>query len=421
MAKKSAPLSLELDQHTVKVGDSVQGTVSVLESMDPCEGLDVYLEYSGKHVAAVEVDRKRLQYGPLQAGQRHRISLTIPPQMPFSFQSKNINVVWNAVARADVSWAIDPKLKVPLTVVPNSVPADREAMAKATQVEVEPGSTSLLGKIVIWSIAVILAVALSPLLPLVLILIGRQQVLKTRVTDFLIHVPEGHYLLGQWVPVTVTFRLKRAVEVRRVKLTLHGTECWSAGKQSKTHNFYQDERTGLEQTVIALAPGEVLDGPQLGAYRTPGKSSSTEPVFTWKTAVKLPRDGLPAIHNTVYYQLKASAEMPGWPDPSAEIRIKTVGIRVEGDPEAPEHPQAQETSPGLIFAAPGQPLPSGVEAPSSGSGLWGWIGLSLAGVALGCAGVGIWDSTYYPWGWILVPLGIGALVWGVVGFFRKLR
>ena len=420
---KTTSLKLEIQQDNVAVGDTVSGTVKVLEPVDPCEGLDIYLEYSGKHVSATRVGRQLLQAGPLERGQSHSFSITIPPQMPFTFEATHHDLQWKVMARADVAWAMDPKVSLPLTVEARRVPDDPEALAEATRVESPPKAPeSLVGQVAMWSVIIVLAVVLFPLLPLLLILIARQQVLKTRVADFEVEVPEGHYLLGQWVPVTLRFRLKRAIEVAGIKLTLQGTESWSSGKSTHTHNFHEQEISVLQEAVLAPAPRGQKLGPNLGIYRSPGQTGSSEPVFTMRTAVKLPRDGLPSVGDGVYYKVKASADVLGWPDPSAEFKIKTVGALVETDPAAPAHDHPQETSPGLVFAARGQDLPEGVEAPTSGSGLWGWILLSLAGVTMAAVGIGLWLDR--PTGWPLLigaVIGLALLGAGLAGFFRKLR
>ena len=165
---KTTSLKLEIQQDNVAVGDTVSGIVKVLEPVDPCEGLDIYLEYSGKHVSATRVGRQLLQAGPLERGQSHSFSITIPPQMPFTFEATHHDLQWKVMARADVAWAMDPKVSLPLTVEARRVPDDPEALAEATRVESPPKAPeSLVGQVAMWSVVAVRR-------------IGTQSCLKTR-------------------------------------------------------------------------------------------------------------------------------------------------------------------------------------------------------------------------------------------------
>jgi len=248
-------------------------------------------------------------------------------------------------------------------------------------------------------------------------------VLKTRLTDFTVEVPDRHYLLGQWVPITVRFRLKRAIEVANIKVALRGMEKYSSGKSTHTHNFHEQEHCAVQEVVLAPAPEDgVQQGPDQGIYRSLGRPESTGPVFTWRTGVKLPADGLASVGDSVFYQVKATADVLGWPDPSAEVKVKTAGAKVEFSPAAPPHDHPRDTSPGLVFVPRGQAMPAGVEAPTSGSGLWGWIFICLVGVvALIGSGILLFEMSRAMMAVVAAASALAALGAGLWGFFNKLR
>ena len=144
-------------------------------------------------------------------------------------------------------------------------------------------------------------------------------------------------------------------------------------------------------------------------------------MFEWKTAVQLPADGLPTVgQSSVYYQVKATTKIRGWPDPSKAAKVKTVSARLATEPAHPQLPSPQETSGGLVFLAKGQPAPEGVDITTTGSGIWRWILLCFAGLGLGIPGVALWvDKPSIPFA-IMGIAGALVLVLSLVGFFFKL-
>ncbi len=419
-----SPLTLKLERATVTTGDAVRGVVRVEQRVDPCEGLDVYLEYSGQRISAKRVGLKTLVAGPLSDGDAHQFEVTVPAEAPFTFTGPNHDLTWKVVARADVSWAIDPRAEQPLVVEPRQVSLRADEQAAAASVAPAPTTEmGLVGKVLVGAIVVVLCVCLAPLLPFLLIFIARQQVLNTRLKDFSVEVPEGHYLLGQWVPVKVTFLLKRAVEINELTVQLKGSESWSSGKSTRTEHFHTDETQALEYSVLAPAPREDQpDGPDMGIYRSPGKATTSRPELVLRTAVRLPPDGLPSVGDKVYYKIHAKLDVKGWPNASSEVKLKTVGATVQDATEPPPTDPPWETSPGLVFARQGTALPAGVEAPASGTGLWGWILLCLAGVsAMSFGAYFVYAAAPVLWSVGAWVVGLGLTGAGVHGFYRKIR
>jgi hypothetical protein len=71
--------------------------------------------------ATVQFLRIPVAAGPPPAPTRFPFRFTLPPDGPVSYHGYLISVIWEIEARVDVSWAIDPKAVVPLTVVPRVV------------------------------------------------------------------------------------------------------------------------------------------------------------------------------------------------------------------------------------------------------------------------------------------------------------
>ncbi|MBI2897849.1 MAG: hypothetical protein HYY06_30100 [Deltaproteobacteria bacterium] len=416
-------LRIVLGRDRALVGDKVTGTVFVDESIEACQRLEVALEYGGKKLGHAPASRATLHSGPLSKGLSFPFELEVPVDAPFTFAGHAHNVEWRAKASAEVPWAIDPKAEAELLVEPRPVATDAEIEA-ATRVPARP--VTVAGPVLTYILSAILVIALvaaAPLLPVILILIARKHLIRTRVTDFTLEAPDRHFALGEWVPVTLRFRVKRAIDVERVTLTLKGTEQWSTGSgKSRTthyHHFHEETLALLEKRIVAPAPGM---GGRAGAgpYRSSGRSGTKGPVFVARTAVRLPPGGRPTVGGSVYYRLFARAALRGWPDPTAEKHVKTVGARLTAERVRPESPPIEESSGELAILGPGDDPPPGVDVRTAGAGVGGWIGLVVLGLTAAVGSGLVWLDSRMDAYLLVAIVGLLAMVGGVVGFFVRI-
>ncbi len=399
-------LRLELRGVEYRAGDTVSGRVYVDETIERCRRFDVYLEYSGQRITKNEVGRTTLEAGPVRRGQRFDFVLPIPYNVPFSFHGHKHDVSWRVVARADISMALDPKAVQEISVGPRVVrddPGVIEAIARDIEPRKKPELSTGCTILMVLVLGPLVLSAVVILLPIVLMIVAHKKILNTRLQSFSLEVPERPIVLGEWVPVVVRFRLKRAIDLVKLKVLLKGTEQWSTGsgnsRSTHYHHFYEQEHTVLEDTVLAIDPG------------------SREHLFEYRTAIQVPREGLPAVdESTVYYRVNATAEIRGWPDPGAQKDLDVVSLRLDSMPRSPAGVAPQATSQGVVFVPKGANPPPNVDIATAGTTIWWWIITPILGMAMTIAGGLLLVDTASLLFVGLAAVGFALLVGGLVGF-----
>ncbi len=407
------PLLIEVERPTYAVGETVRGTVMAVEGIDKAKDLTVELIHSGKRTGDESVAKVTLLTGPVPADASFPFEIPIPLAVPFSFVGHAHQAEWKAKVSADVPWAIDPKAEQALEVTPMRVPNDPEAIAEVvgSRAAEEPGKT--LPKWVGWLILLIFGPLIFGLaafmLPFILYWIVKSKLINTRLKDYKLEIPDRPMLLGEWVPVAVRFELKKAIALERLKLHLRGVEKWTtgSGKNSTTHYhyFYDQEISELPETILAVSPG----------------ARGSEAVV--RSAVQLPLDGMPCLGTgSVYYELKATAEIKGWPDPSATEKIPVLGATLETEGTPPPAVPVKESSRDVIVLATGERPPLGVDISTAMGAIWLWLFMPVLGLGLGIGGLfahfeGIATVEGVP---VLLVAGAAILVLGLLGLFAKI-
>ena len=417
-------LHVVLAETEVEVGGMVRGRVEVLESFADATALDVSLQCGGTRTPMQVRAKARLREGPIAAGEKLDFALQVPPDAPFDFEGHARTIAWVAEARVDAPWKIDPKVSAAFRVRPRVVSAAELEDAIRVPPTAPPQQMHIIVRVILGVLVAMVVICLLPILPFLLVIVANKKIVATRVADYVLEIPDRHFALGEWVPVTVRFRLKRAIHVKKMSLGFHGTEQWSTGsgktRSTHRHHFHEQEQVVLEDTVLGLAAPSGKGG--AGAYRSSGRARRTGPIVEWKTAVQIPHDGLPSVGGqTVYYSLKAKTNIRGIvTSPNAGVLVRTVGARLEGGPARPETPPIQESSGDIVFVPPGATAPPGVVAVIHGGGVWRWIALSTLGICAAVGGAAVSIDTPDPIFFVMLAAGLAALVAGLVGFWIAL-
>lgn len=423
----SIPFRIELERAEYSAGDTIRGVVHVEEDVDRGEALTVAAEYHGRRISVRRAAEVTLHRGALTPGRSFAFELVIPYDAPFTFAGHAHDGQWRVRASAKVPFAFDPAVDRAITVTPRVIDGSPASVASVTNVtERPPPARSALVKAVITVLVFAIVVALLPLLPIALILLVRQRMIHTRLKDFTVTVPARHFALGEWVPVVVRFHLKRPVDIERLALTFRGTEQWttSTGKTTTTHyhHFHALESVALTDTVLAPWSSDSASVGGRGVYRSAGFTRGGEPVFEWRTAVQLPAGGLPSAGDVaVYYKVSATMKLRGWPDPTAESKVKTVSARLSVEPPPPESVSVVESSPGLAFVPRGEAAPPGVSVETQGAGaVWASLAAVTLGLVLLGGGAAVWSRAADAVSFGAVGVGVLLLVAGGAGTWREL-
>lgn len=418
-----APLTLELESAELRIGDTLRGVVRVEEDFAEAKGLDLEIQYLLRGSPHSRVKR-RLVDGPIYAGREVPFELTLP-DAPYSWKMPNVSVSWRAQASVDIAWRIDPKVNAELVVRPQQLPPSEEALAKAdAAAEASKPDTSVgpLGSAILWLIVGGLALAFLPFLPLALIFWARSTVTQTRLRDVELVLPERRVAHGEWFPITVRFFARRPFEVAKLDLTLSGSERWSTGsgdsRRSHREVFFTESQTILPGRIVAIGVADAGDGGG-GAYRGSGRRARQQsgPVFEWQTGFRLPTNAPPSAASGLTYDVKLRLDLPGLPDVTRDLRLKTLGAEVHPLPPAGDPPPPEVTSGELTILKAGDPVPAGVNARLGAGGLMRWVLLSFVGVALGIGGiVGLASGAAMAaiplaLGGALLALSVGAFLW----------
>ena len=100
----SPRLELELERGRYHPGDTVRGTIRVLEGSGS-RGLDAVLEYREEtedyHEVVTEIPSGRLHEGDLAAGTSFEFELALPPDALPNYRSEHGRLYWSIDVRSD--------------------------------------------------------------------------------------------------------------------------------------------------------------------------------------------------------------------------------------------------------------------------------------------------------------------------------
>lgn len=380
----SGAIALHVDQAEVHVGDELTGAIEVLQDLPTARGVAVLLVGGGTHVPTSQTPAERVAEGPLRAGQRLPFTLDVPPDTAPTYQGQQVSLAWRVRATVDVPWAFDPTVEQPVVVSPMELPGAqaREAFLarRAAGQAAQQKAHGLLGKVLGCALLLLFAWPLLFLLlllaPVLLVVWARDGLVRTRLREFRAEVPAAA-LLGEPLPVEVSFELRRPIDVDEVTVTLTCQEHWvtSSGKNTQHHT-----RTVFEQKEALVGPGVIAPAHRLERAR-----------FQARTAFQLPAAGPPSIGQSprpqVTWTVTARAWLVGWPDPKEEKRVDVVPATSPTPPPLPPAAPAEATSAGLVFVPRGAPAPLGVDVTTAGAAVWPWLVMPFVGVALAAADV----------------------------------
>ncbi|MCO5170586.1 MAG: hypothetical protein M9894_30000 [Planctomycetes bacterium] len=377
----SAPIALHLSQVQVPIGGEVTGTVEVLQDLPTARAVEVQLE-GGVGMAFTRSPPVRVAEGPLVAGQRVEFALEVPPDASPTYLGERVRRDWQVRAAVDGPWALDPAVAAPIDIVPATLPTAqaREAfLARRAAGKAASPAAGLVAKafgcLLVVVFIVPLVVFLALLSPVFLVLWARDGLVRTRLREFRAEVPEAA-LLGDALPVEVSFDLRRPIDVDEVTVTLACKEHWvtGGGKSSQHH-----ERTIHEQREVLAGPGVLAPAHRLEPAR-----------FRARVVFPLPPEGPPSIGQAprpdVTWTVTARAWLVGWPDPKEEKRIEVVAATAPAPP-APAPAAAEAASAGVVFVPRGAPAPLGVDVATAGAAVWPWLVLPFVGLAVAAVDV----------------------------------
>lgn len=336
MSKCELEVLFDRADRTYRPGEPVRGEVVVVTDEDvSCKGLTVELLWQTH--GAGNTDRTVLDTLALEAqrwspGLRYRYPFAFTaPSRPLTYHGHFLNVDHYVAARADLPWAVDPKVGEEYLLVagPDShrdhlaTPVDFTTTVSATSGPV----AKLIGWVLLPVFLVLLAALLVMVLPLVLVIGGvvllRRFIAERRLGRVTVEVsgPEvapphagvaKNVVLrvsartptpraitpGGEVRFQVRFQPRTAVDVDRVSVRLACTEeCRSgSGTNAKTHTHTLCEERSVLAEGVSLIPGGPME--LTGVLPVPD----------------LPAYSFRAHNNTLKWTLEVWIEVPRWPD-----------------------------------------------------------------------------------------------------------
>jgi len=339
MSKCELEVVFDRDDRTYRPGEPVRGEVVVVTDQDvSCKGLTVELlwqTHGAGNTDRTVLETLALAPGPWSPGLRHRYPFSFTaPGRPLTYHGHFLNVDHCVAARADLPWALDPKVCEEYLLLPGPE-SYREHLATPVDFTVTPSATSgaaakAIGWLLLPVFLVLLAALLVMVLPLVLVIGGvvllRRWFAERRLGRVSVEVngPEvgqpaepgvaksvasrlgviarpftpRAITPGGEVRFQVRFQPRTAVDVDRVVVRLAGTEeCRSgSGTNAKTHTHTLCEETSVLAEGVSFIPGVpmeltgVLPVPDLEAY------------------------SFRAHNNALRWKLVVEIQVPRWPD-----------------------------------------------------------------------------------------------------------
>lgn len=354
-------LFIELERTSVPLGGALNGAVVVEVNKDcPCKGLTVELGWRTRSRARTIKGTgasAQLYAGEWKQGEqvRYPFSLPVPPG-PCSYSGQLLSVGWSLKARADIPWAIDPKVEQTVTIEPG--PVDAYDAGPAYRPPREGGGIGdgwlLLRNFGIAGvlIAIVLAVThgqlssgISALVTGVVLLIAamvslgvfrrmlaKRKLGKPEVTIEPLVVSPGGTML-----VSLKLSPARSLELNGAKATLRGVEKIVYSETYHSGGKTRSRRVTRKQEVVTIEEPVRIDQQALAA----GEGA------TVGTALDVPDISPPtfcASDNEIYWVAELHIDIARWPDWKRTYPVAVV--------------------PGPDTKAPGQQLPPGRPAPS---------------------------------------------------------
>jgi hypothetical protein len=313
---------------------------------------------------------------------RAPFSLPIPPRAAQTFSCTATSASWFLMARAKTRWGSDPTARAAITVKPLEVP-DREAYEHAVagtppvealrhrRPHAHLVSLVFLSLLALPLVVLVLGVLLVVAVPLSIPLVITHLLTRTRLRALTVTAPEGPFLQGEWLPLDLSFRLRKPVRIKSGTFTFTGAQTYTVGSgdnaQSVTRPFSEHTVPLFEAGVIAPEPGAPVD-------------------VQARLWAQVPRDGFPSAGGKVHYQAKAQFDLDGWPDVEATAVVEVVSARLPGS-ERPEADRLPADTPGLIVVGEHEEVPFRVDAAALEERSWPWLvplggGLGLLATSL---------------------------------------
>ena len=349
MGKLDLRIDFDRPDRTYEPGAEIRGRVEVGVNQDVrCKALTIELGWAthgrGNRDAGV-LDRHE-EPGPLwNAGQTYQYPFSFKvPERPLTYRGSYVNVDQYVMARADIPWAIDPKLQEDFIVRAGS--SSREFhlsrsldLDKAFAAEGKTGiGCKILGFIILGPILLMLFALLAMLLPIILIVVGvrwaRKRLAERKLGKVDVHLDAevasnetpGETKAPEWVerrlgtdriyaispgdslPVRMEFMPGDAVDITRITAELHGEERATAGSGSNSVTYRHD----IHKSEIVLAEG--------ARYRAGErvKLAGSVPVPDVEAY------SFSASDNDVEWSLEMHVDIPGWPDWTETVQLRMV-------------------------------------------------------------------------------------------------
>lgn len=373
------PIQLTLDSLEVTPGDVLRGRVEVMAALPTAVSLELVFAGVGRESAKRELTRLTLATGGLEAGARFPFEVSVPGDLSPTYVGKHVSVEWELMATVDVPWAFDPTIRRPITVLPRVVDAaGREALLERPTGPSPPSLSDLtsavkvpaaVGVAIVLLCVLPLLVSVLPLLlllaPSFLIMLIKAGFIRSRLREFTVKAP-AQALVGDVLPVEVSFQLVRPIEVESITVSLICKEHWTTGSKKKRTHHHATVHTQTEKL--------------LGAYVLAPERAGAPATVRGFVHVTLPPTG-PSTSGAVLWQVEARAYLVGWPDPIESQKIDVLGAR--GGAEHPRDPEGTErASSGVVFLQKGKLPPRGLDVSTAGASMWGWLALTILGPLL---------------------------------------
>lgn len=298
-------LRIEIDEpgKAYRGGDTIQGTiVARVEKTVNCNGLVVtsgWSTHGSGNIDRAEIDSVTVFTGPWSAGQEYRYPFALrTATWPPTYYGTHLNVSHGLLAKAKLSWAIDPTARLEYPVVADVAPEDL-----APERRTKSSSFAWLG----WSIAVIFVVAVGWML---LFLVPILLIVAAIVWFFTSYLPKSvtgkvecsvdpmRTAAGETIRGRVAFTPKRRTQLNGVSVIIKADEICVSGSGSNSRTHTQSLHSHPVQLLDRgfVSPGQLLEFP-----------------FEYR----LPADAAPSLalnDNKLTWEVKFRVDIPRWPD-----------------------------------------------------------------------------------------------------------
>lgn len=310
MSKCDIAIRFRSDQRTFQPGDSIQGTVIVDVNKEvTCKKLLIeflWMTHGKGNTDRGIVDSKTITEVSWVSGSSYTYEFSFTaPDYPLTYHGQILNIDYYIRARADIPWAIDPKGKEDLILVPGPLSKDAyiQAMEKEKKKMTQKTQSSTVGKIIGWILIPVILVLLIwmmtmliPIIILIGIVVGIRKYMLYKANKLLGNVAVSLNEVeavtpGQRIPVSVSFQPGKELKINKATVTLTGEEiCVSGSGTNRTthrHQLHIQELTLSD--ALEIYPGsyqefrDTIVQPDLEAYTFKSSDNRTE----WKIKVHI--------------------------------------------------------------------------------------------------------------------------------------